>query len=171
MPAWLLVVTVIAAVAFVPLAIGAALPRRHVVTRRIRLRRARDDVWRRVADLEAQPAWRSDLSAVTRLSDRNGHAVWREEGRNSLTLETVAEEPPVRLVRRIVSEGPFGGEWTIALAEDGDGTLVSVTEDGEVSPPLFRFAARFLIGHTRTLDGYLRMLARSFGESGAEPAD
>lgn len=169
MPLWMIPLLVLAAIAFVPVAIGAFLPRRHQAIRHMRLRRPRAEVWSRVADLEAQPAWRDDLSAVTREPDRDGHAVWREEGRNALTFETVAADAPHRLVRRIVSTGPFGGQWTIALADDGTGTLVSITEDGEVYSPLFRFASRFVLGHTRTIDGYLRMLARSFDEPDAAP--
>ena len=43
-----------------------------------------------------------------------------------------------------------------------------MTERGEVKHPLFRVISRFVIGHTRTIDGYLRDLAASFGED-AEP--
>ena len=43
-----------------------------------------------------------------------------------------------------------------------------MTERGEVKHPLFRVISRFVIGHTRTIDGYLRDLAASFGEN-AEP--
>lgn len=171
MPPWLIVPAVIAAFACAPIAIGALLPRGHRATRRIRVARTRDAVWSRVADIEAQPSWREDLSAVTRLPDRDGHAVWREEGRNPLAFETLVADAPARLVRRIVSDGPFGGQWTIALADDGAGTTVTVTEDGELYSPLFRFASRFVLGYTRTIDGYLRMLARSLGDADARPRD
>jgi hypothetical protein len=60
---------------------------------------------------------------------------------------------------------PFGGSWTyeIRAAEDG-GSVVVITEDGEVRNPIFRFVSRFLFGHTATLDGYLRALGRKFSE-------
>ncbi|MDA1004477.1 MAG: hypothetical protein O3B31_14220 [Chloroflexi bacterium] len=107
---------------------------------------------------------------MIRLRDRDGHAVWREEGRNPLAFETLVADAPARLVRRIVSDGPFGGQWTIALADDGAGTTVTVTEDGEIYSPLFRFVSRLVLGHTRTMiDGYLRMLARSRGDVDAQP--
>lgn len=171
MPAWMIVLAGLAVVAFLPVVIGALLPAHHTATRRIRLRRPCIDVWRCVADIEAQPAWREDVAAVTRLPDRDGHAVWREHGRHALDFETLIEDAPSRLVRRIVSAGPFGGQWTIALGDHGGGTLVTVTEDGEVRSPLFRFASRFVLGHTHTIDAYLRMLARRFAEPDAELSD
>jgi hypothetical protein len=97
--------------------------------------------------------------------------VWHEEGRQALAFATLVEEAPSRLVRRIVSEGPFGGQWTITLEDEERGTLVVITEEGEVHSPFFRFAARFVIGHTRSLDDYLRMLAGSFDEPEAQPSD
>ncbi|MDA1004476.1 MAG: hypothetical protein O3B31_14215 [Chloroflexi bacterium] len=45
----------VAAVAFVPITIGAPLPRRHRATRHIRLAHARVESWSRIADIEAQP--------------------------------------------------------------------------------------------------------------------
>ncbi len=38
-----------------------------------------------------------------------------------------------------------------------------MTEAGEVYHPLFRTVSKFIIGHDRTVTGYL---ARSFGETG-----
>ena len=52
--------------------------------------------------------------------------------------------------------------------EGAGGCVAVVTERGEVKHPLFRVISRFVIGHTRTIDGYLRDLAASFGED-AEP--
>lgn len=46
-----------------------------------------------------------------------------------------------------------------------EGCTVTVTEDGEVYSPLFRFVSRFVIGHTATLDRKLKALARRFGEN------
>lgn len=37
------------------------------------------------------------------------------------------------------------------LVPDGAGTRVTITENGEVYNPLFRFVSRFLMGHTSTI--------------------
>jgi hypothetical protein len=46
-----------------------------------------------------------------------------------------------------------------------DGTELAITEDGEIYNVWFRALARFVFGHTSTMDGYLLSLAKKFGES------
>ena len=161
---------VIVAALLALIGVGLALPRGHVVARRVPLRRPPEEVWARVRDHAAEPGWRSKLDRVERLPDEGGRERWREvSGRSALTFETVVAEAPRRLVRRLADEKlPFGGSWTIEVTGDGSGTVIAVTEHGEVKHPLFRVISRFVIGHTRTIDGYLRDLAASFDES-AEP--
>ncbi len=151
--------------------VGLALPRKHVAARRMRLRRPPEEVWARIRDHAAEPGWRSKLDRVERLPDEGGRERWKElQGRSALTFETLDADPPSKLVRRIVDEKlPFGGSWTIEVTGDGaSGSVVAVTEHGEVKHPLFRVISRFVIGHTRTIDGYLRDIAASLGED-AEP--
>ena len=50
------------------------------------------------------------------------------------------------------------------LAADGEGTLLTITERGEVYNPIFRFVSKFLMGQTKSMDEYLRALGRKFGE-------
>lgn len=72
------------------------------------------------------------------------------------TEYTIVEEtPPRRLVTRVIDGLPYGGSWTIDLAPEGEGTRVTITENGVVYNPLFRFVSRFVIGHTATIDKYL----------------
>ena len=158
--------------------VGVALPRGHIAARRVRLRQPPEDVWARIRDHAAEPGWRPKLDRVERLPDDGGRERWREvQGRSSMTFETLEAVSPRKLVRRIADEKlPFGGSWTIEVADDGaGGSIAVVTEHGEVKHPLFRVISRFVIGHTRTIDGYLRDLAASFGEDAepepAEPAD
>ena len=50
--------------------------------------------------------------------------------------------------------GPFG-----AHAE-----YVTITEDGWVGNPIFRFVSRYVMGHHATMDGMLKDVAKKFGE-------
>ena len=43
-------------------------------------------------------------------------------------------------------------------------TIVRITEDGQVYNPVFRFMSRFVFGHARTMDAYLRALGRAAGQ-------
>jgi hypothetical protein len=77
----------------------------------------------------------------------------------------VESVPPQRLVSRIADERlPYGGTWTYELAPAGDGTRLTITERGEIYNPVFRFVARFVMGHTATMNGVLRALGARHGE-------
>jgi hypothetical protein len=120
-----------------------------------------------MADPLQSASWRTDLRSVERLPERDGRLVWREVARNgdALALERVEDDPPRRRVVRIADPSlPFGGTWTYALESDGDGTRLTITEDGFVGNPVFRFLARFVFGHGGTLESYLKLLGRRFGE-------
>ncbi len=156
-----IVLTAFMFLAATPVVVGMFLPRQHTVTRRVVIQQPREVIWARIIDVAGQVAWRPDVKQAIRLDDHDGHEVWREGG--DVALETVEVVPPGRLVRRIVPNKLFGGTWTLTLEQAPGGTEVAVTEDGEVYHPLFRTVSKFIIGHDRTVNGYLANLARSFG--------
>ena len=82
-----------------------------------------------------------------------------------MTMAVENAEPPRRMATRIVDENlPFGGRWEYEIAPDGaDASRVTITERGWVSNPIFRFVSRFVMGHTSTLNAYLRALGKHFG--------
>ena len=43
-------------------------------------------------------------------------------------------------------------------------SLVTITEDGWVANPIFRFMSRLVIGHHATMDTLLKQVAKKFGE-------
>ncbi len=146
--------------------IGALLPQGHLASRSIRLRRTPSEVWAAIHDIEGFTAWRTGLKKVERLPDADGRTRWKEVGaHNTIPYEIVEAAPPSRLVTRIADPNPpFGGTWTYVVEPAADGSIVTITERGEVHNPVFRFMARFVFGHTATIDEYLRDLAKKFGE-------
>lgn len=144
---------------------GALLPREHHAHRSARFAQPPAALWTVIADPLAAPAWRPDVAAVEALPAVGGRARWKEIGGDAITYELVADEPPARRVVRIADDAlPFGGSWTYALEADGEGARLTITEDGEVRNPLFRFLARYAFGHGGTMEAYLRALGRRFGE-------
>jgi hypothetical protein len=122
-------------------AIGSMLPRNHKASRTLRLTRPPADVW---------PV----LLQATEASD--------------VPVDVLERDPPRRLVTRVTEkEKNFGGTWTIAIAPTTSGSDVTITEDGWVANPIFRFVSRFLIGHHATMDGLLKQIAKTLHE---EPA-
>lgn len=172
---WILI-TAGALVGLIALAaiVGATLPRDHVATLSARIAAAPDAVWRAITTPAEFPTWRSSVRRVELLPDVDGRPSWREHSKDgALTMVVDAWDPPSRLTSRIVDTGlPFGGAWDFALTPDGvGGTHVTITEHGSVYNPIFRFVSRFIMGHTATLDAYLRALGRKFGDEPTPTTD
>lgn len=139
--------------------VGACLPRDHVASGTATVGLPRAAVWSLVRDPMRATTWRGGLDAVEGVVGPAGEPTgWTERsGRHAMPMVVVESVAGERLVTRIADAGlPFGGTWTIELEDaPGGSTLVRVTERGFVSPPPFRFLARFVIGHDRTLQAYL----------------
>lgn len=146
--------------------IGALLPRDHVATLTARIAAPPAAVWSAITDPASFPKWRADVTKVDILPATATGPSWREHSRNgAITMVVDLAEPPRKLVGRIADEGlPFGGKWIYQIEPDGDSaSRVTITEAGSVYNPIFRFVSRFIMGHTASIDTYLRSLGRHFG--------
>jgi hypothetical protein len=148
------------------LLVGAFLPRHHIASREIILRRNPDEIYAIIHDFAAAPAWRTDLQSVEMLGEIDGGVRFREHSKQGkIIYEIVEDRPPQTLVTRIVDQDlGYSGSWTYALSPTREGTRLRITENGEVSNVLFRFLSRSVFGHTATMDAYLRAVGRKFGE-------
>jgi hypothetical protein len=125
--------------------VGSLLPRDHKASRTLKVRRTPQEVW---------PVF----TAVTAAS--------------SVPVDILEQDPPRRIVTRVKqTEKMFGGTWTCviapAAASAGSGqaeSTLTITEDGWVANPIFRFMSRFVIGHHATIDGVLRQVAAQLNE-------
>lgn len=145
--------------------VGLVLPQSHVATRTARINQPPAVVWAAITNVGEAPSWRSDVKSVEIRPSKDGRQAWIEHGSaGAIPLAIVEAAPPSRLVTRIdATDLAFGGTWTYELKEDGGGTLVTITERGEVYNPIFRALSRFVFGHTATIDAYLKSLAKRFG--------
>jgi polyketide cyclase/dehydrase/lipid transport protein len=162
---WALAV-VIALVILVTL-IGWLLPKKHMVTRVGRYHQPPEAIWSAISNIDAMPSWREGVKSVKRLPDHEGLPSWVEmTGAGAIPLETVTSQAPAKLVVRIADRKlPFGGTWTYAITGAPEGSELRITEDGEVYNPIFRFMSRFVFGYSATIEGYLKSLAKKFGEA------
>lgn len=133
----LVVVGLAALVAAIAVA-GSMLPRAHRASRTLRVRRAPADVW----------------PVITQTAQAS-----------SVPVDVLEHDPPHRLVTRVTAaERNFGGTWTILLTPTAEGSDVTVTEDGWVANPIFRFVSRYVMGHHATMDALLTSVAKTLGE-------
>ena len=167
----LIVVSVVILIALAVIAIGALLPKEHVATRSARFRESPDVIWGALTGFAQYPAWRSTVKKVEILPAIGGMAAWKETDSSGQAIPYVVVESDAsrRLMTRITDQKlPFGGTWTFEVRPDvGGGSVVRITEHGEVYNPLFRFVSRYIMGYTATIDAYLKALGAKFGETPA----
>jgi len=137
---WITVAGIVALVAIVA-GIGATLPVKHVATRRARYKQPPEAVW---AAINSQQDWRPA---------------------DDITFQLVSSDPPRRLEMGVPPGLPFGGKWVYEVEPADGGSVLRITENGEVYNPIFRFVSRFIMGHTATIDQTLRALGKKFGDS------
>jgi hypothetical protein len=160
----LLAAAVVVAIAMIVTIVGALLPKHHVVSRRARFHQPPAVIWETIA---GPPTWRPDVRSFEELPDRDGRRVWRELDKHGqkIVFERVESNAPVSMVTRIADPKlPFGGSWSHRISPVDGGSLLTITEDGEVYNPIFRFVSRFIIGHSASLEKYLTALGNKFGE-------
>jgi hypothetical protein len=152
------VVGVVAAVAVM----GWCLPKGHRASRIIALQASPHDVFQVITNVAHAAEWRSDLERVEQVSGSGVGMTFREVGQNgSVAYRVEAVEPDRQFVSAIADSSlPYGGRWTFDLAPRGDGTDLTITEDGEVFNPIFRFMSRFVFSPTGTIERYQADLAK-----------
>ena len=164
----LIIVAVLAIAAALVWVIGSQLPQRHSASRQSRLPVPPEAVWTAITDIQAFPSWRPDVKQVMTLPDVEGRRHWIEDTRNGqIPLVVERSEPPRLLVLRIADPNlPFGGTWTYEIAPTPGGSTLTITENGEVYNPVFRFMSRFVFGYDGTMKAYLGNLEKNLGAKG-----
>ena len=81
---WVLIgLALIVGLILVVVVVGMLLPKAHVASRKARFDQPPQVVWEAITDFAGQVSWRSGLSKVERLPDREGNAVWRETSKRT----------------------------------------------------------------------------------------
>lgn len=151
----------LAAIVLTAWVLGTRAPRAHVASLTRTLALPPHLLFAMLSEVEAYPSWRSGVRGVRReRADRYVETTRHGE----IAYRILAE---VRDARRVVAIDdptlPFGGSWTFEIVPDatgtGAGSRLTITERGEVGPPLMRFVSAYLIGHERTLRQFLDDLA------------
>ena len=141
--------------------IGLMLPVSHTASVSKEINAPKEVVWKYVTLPQKFPEWRSAVNRVEMLSDSTQPLRWTEfyDGMDALTFQESSRSDSSVFVSDIVSEGlPFGGGWTISLQQNENGTIVTITENGEIYNPVFRFFSRFIFGYDGTIQQYLNDL-------------
>lgn len=146
--------------ALVVFVMGYRLPEAHTATVARELQAPVDRVYNEIATPSAYPKWRSGIQRVDVIEAQPDSGLgprFREHGLGDETTYEILEQIENKLfVTSIADEGlPYGGTWTFELEPTATGTLVRITEEGEVYNPFFRFVSKYVMGHTRGIETFL----------------
>ena len=159
---WFLVIPgILVCLVLIIVIIGYLLPVKHTSSIQVSISASPAEIWARLTDFKDYPAWRSDVKSVNVRSS----VEWVEvNGRgDNLPLKIITQDTGQRLVTQIQGQGlPFGGSWEYRLKSNGDSTIVTITENGEVYNPMFCFVSKFIMGHNASLKKYAGFLDKSF---------
>ena len=132
---WILwTVVALAGVVGVVALVGYFLPVAHQASRSAEFDKAPDQVFALIANPDSYNSWWDGADVKT---------------------EVVERLPPTKLVTKIVGETQFGGTWTFEIAPTPNGSRMTITERGEIYNPVFRTLAKFVFGHTSTMENFL----------------
>lgn len=158
---WLLrILLVLIGIVVVVYVVGLCLPSRHTAMMSAVIPAPVDQVWNRITNVADFPRWRKDMTSIQVANDSE----WVEvAGRMRVPMRMGERDSLKRAVVVINSSDlPFGGEWVYELQPQGNSTQVTITENGEVRQPFFRFVSAFIMGRTATMRKYLSSLQDSF---------
>jgi len=163
---WVLIIGgVLAGLIVLVVVVGMLRPKGHVASTRARFTHSPDELWATLTDFEHWSEWNPEVKSVQRLPEQNGRTMLDVVGSwGAAATELTVWDPPRRLETQM-NAGGFRGAWTYDLAPaPGGGTILTVTERGEVDNPLFRAMMIFHDNHA-TMIGFHHALAARFGES------
>jgi len=122
--------------------VGYVLPVSHEASRSAEFNKPPETVYALISDLKNYSSW------------------WPENQTNVEVVEAVA---PSKFVTKIVGETDFGGTWTMEIVPTSGGSRLTITERGEIYNPIFRTLAKFVFGHTSTMESCLEAARQRLG--------
>ena len=137
---WVLIIAgLLVGLVLLVVVVGMTRPSHHVAQTRATYDKPPAEVWSVVSDYERWSTWNPDVKSVTPLPDRNGRRMINVVGSWGTAPTAIAVWNPPSKLRTEMNAGSFSGSWTyeIAPAQDG-GTLLTITEEGDVGNPIFR---------------------------------
>jgi uncharacterized protein YndB with AHSA1/START domain len=161
----ILAITVLTIVGIIGIAVfvGYLLPVQHTASRAEKINAPVSNIWSAITSIEKYSEWKPDVKHT----EKSG-AIWKEVNLSGeeVEYEILEEIPEQRLVTKIATKGlPYGGTWTFQLVKEGGVSTLTITENGEVYNPFFRFMSKYVFGHEATLTKYLEALKQRVEKS------
>ncbi|WP_138429052.1 SRPBCC family protein [Fodinibius saliphilus] len=160
---FLTILGILASIPLIVYGIGSFMPQSHTVSQQQTFDVPQQELWQLISDIKSYPDWRPYVDSVKVLSDSTEALRWREYYReaDSLPFEVVSSNDSSKFITKIAdADLPFGGTWTYAIDSTAAGTQLSITENGEVYSPIYRFISSVFVGYDTTIKQYFNDLER-----------
>lgn len=140
--------------------IGLTISKTHSLTYSINIEKPTELIWNKLRDDLKSAEWRNDLKSVEALQRWNNYEAFKEIYKNggSLNYAIIYKKENEKLIRKIIHNKNFGGEWIIELREN----KVTITENGEIYNPIFRVLGKIFHDPSKTIVRFLNDLKNSF---------
>jgi hypothetical protein len=156
MTVFITIVVVLAAIIIIMVFIGRSLPEKHTATQTRSFNSSPEEVWRVVTNIGEWKSWRKGVKEVT----MTGADTFLEKSSNDDVEYRISNSVPgVSHTTTIITKDlPYGGSWNYVFEKEGSGCKLTITENGEVYNPFFRFMSKYIFGHDGTLKSYMNDL-------------
>lgn len=136
--------------------VGRSLPEKHTATQTMSFTSSPEEVWNVVTNVEQWKSWRKGVKEVS----MTGPDTFREKSSNGEVEYMVSNSVPgLSHTTTIITKGlPYGGAWNYVFEREANGCRLTITENGEVYNPFFRFMSKYIFGHDGTLKAYMNDL-------------
>lgn len=155
-PVFITIVVLLAMIILVMVFIGRSLPEKHAASQTKSFTSSPEEVWTVVTAVGEWRSWRKSVKEVA----MTGPDTFREKGSNGEIEYRISDSVPgVSFTTTIITKGlPYGGAWRYEFGKEGNGCKLTITENGEVYNPFFRFMSKYIFGHDGTLKAYMNDL-------------
>lgn len=147
---------VVALVAGITGLIGCALPAEHTISQTVVVPATADQVYALISHVQDYPHWRTGVTSVDVLPEEAGQFHWVEVTSMGKVPQFLTENEPLQ--KRVVTIDdanlPWGGSWTYQLVPQGMTTQLTITEHGYVKNVYLRFADKYILGQSSTIQQY-----------------
>jgi len=127
-----------------------------------------------IGDVANGATWRSEVKSVEMLPPDNGMDHWVEDlGHGEKMIFSVTEidtaDPHGHLIRKVRLDGDqrYGGIWTydVSPGPTPSQSMLKITEDGFINPPIYRFMMAHIFGPARNLNIYMKDIQKKAAQS------
>lgn len=154
----LLIVTTLLLVILIIIYIGGTLlPKKIVGTKSDWLDAPSSLVWLIMTDHANENEWRSGVRLVEKVPSSDRKPLWKEThyGKLTYTYKTIESKTRQKLVREIVDHHYLRGTISYSLEEQEGRTKLTISQDFEVTKPLYRYVTQWFSPKTKEMDQYI----------------